>query len=198
MKKLFTIIISIGILTAFLADTHGAVHIMGRCHWDDVTKKLNLCNLGSYDGCERSAMINNDVSSTTNYVANGFVSPYYCCPSGANDSGQWKVAASVSTRYVDSTTVTGGECYQSQMCTDCKCSCLGCSWPASCTMPTHCKAGYYKSGDTCIVCSTLGISGATSPDHNQGGSSSCYLPAGGTYSDASGTFEVSANCAYVP
>lgn len=55
-----------------------------------------------------------------------------------------------------------------------------------------CKPGYFLNGGACSVC----IDGGTSDDKNDSGITACYVPAGTTGSDASGTFTYTENCHY--
>ncbi len=57
---------------------------------------------------------------------------------------------------------------------------------------TSCKPGYYLSNGWCRACPN----GGTSADKNTGGISDCYLAAGTTVTDISGTYSVTADCPY--
>lgn len=63
-----------------------------------------------------------------------------------------------------------------------------------------CKSGYYNdsllvgTGKTCNPCPQF--DDATSADKNIDGVTSCYLPAGTTGSDSTGTFEYTSPCPY--
>lgn len=67
---------------------------------------------------------------------------------------------------------------------------------------TSCKPGYYYDssllGTSCTRCPALDgtdIRGTT-VDKNTGGVTSCYLPAGTTGSDDTGTFKYASDCPY--
>jgi hypothetical protein len=83
-------------------------------------------------------------------------------------------------KYYDSTTVEGGECYAAGTSS----SSYSCQYTfPTCTTPSYCKSGYYKSGSTCIPCPD----GGTSINHNQTGITGCYkLMSDG--SDSAGTY----------
>lgn len=62
-----------------------------------------------------------------------------------------------------------------------------------------CKPGYYYDSSllkTCTRCPASGGVYGTSADKNIDGVTSCYLPAGTTGSDDTGTFKYTADCYY--
>lgn len=62
-----------------------------------------------------------------------------------------------------------------------------------------CKSGYYLESGTCKPCSldiNMGAINVTSPDGNTGPQTVCYIPAGASFSDATGTGTYTSNCNY--
>jgi len=81
--------------------------------------------------------------------------------------------------------------------------CKGC--PIGCTTLTHCKAGYYKSGTSCVICpcmdgtnncgtGTTSNPRGTSVDYNNGGINTCYIPSGTSSNNTTGTYVFTSNC----
>lgn len=59
-----------------------------------------------------------------------------------------------------------------------------------------CKPGYYLSGTICIACPESSLGETTSADQNMSGVRDCYLPAGTSFSDSTGSGTYSENCHY--
>lgn len=59
-----------------------------------------------------------------------------------------------------------------------------------------CYTGYYLSGTSCVRCPSSGGVYGTTVDQNTGGITSCYLPAGSSFSDNIGSGTYSADCYY--
>ncbi|HOY46982.1 MAG TPA: hypothetical protein PLZ05_00045 [Alphaproteobacteria bacterium] len=60
-----------------------------------------------------------------------------------------------------------------------------------CTL-SSCATGYYLDGTVCTACITPG----TSVNYNTGGITSCFIPAGTSFTDTTGTYTYNANCSY--
>lgn len=68
---------------------------------------------------------------------------------------------------------------------------------------SSCKPGYYylgsvlsTTGGDCFECPDINGTAVTSPDKNTEFITSCYAPAGTTYTDTTGTFQFTSDCYY--
>lgn len=60
-----------------------------------------------------------------------------------------------------------------------------------------CLQGYYKNGDTCSRCPGFGSTNGTTAGNGADSITDCYLPAGTSGSDATGSFTYTSDCYYV-
>jgi len=81
---------------------------------------------------------------------------------------------------------------------DCDCSGV-CPSNSTCTSATSftCNKGHFKFGSTCAPCPPTGYGvGATTASTGATSMSECYIPAGTTSSDTTGTFQFTEKCYY--
>lgn len=60
-----------------------------------------------------------------------------------------------------------------------------------------CLQGYYKNGDSCSPCPDFGGTAGTTSGNGADSITDCYLPAGTSGSDATGSFTYTSDCYYV-
>ncbi|MBQ5700183.1 MAG: hypothetical protein IIV74_02735 [Alphaproteobacteria bacterium] len=77
------------------------------------------------------------------------------------------------------------------------CGALYAECTANAPIYVSCKPGYYLENGNCVQCPKSDLAGiyGTSADKNTGDKTSCYIPAGTTFSDATGAgnYEVDTN-----
>lgn len=119
------------------------------------------------------------------------------CPSGWCSDQSGCAETTYQYAYIASTTVAGGYCYQTATCDSCTDNGKGepeCTYDiTTCTVPTYCGQGYYKSGNTCIECPELSTGATTATGYSTAGITRCYMPLGTTGSDTEGKFVYDGN-----